>query len=149
SHEQHVEERVFGDLRSGFVHGFSYGADENDMYVGYLAVALAFVGLVAEGRRQWPLALAFVVFLWLAFGNRAQPSLWELLHRAPLYATMRVAQRFRWVWLLVLALFAGFGLERMTVWARRGGVPARGAALLSSVLVLVVLVDLILTGHQA
>jgi hypothetical protein len=95
----------------GLVEGMSYGMDENGVYVGILGAGLAAVGLLAQWRQRWRLLIVFGIFVWLSFGNRIWPSLWSFLHLLPVYDSMRVAQRFRVVWLLGLALFAGIGLD--------------------------------------
>ena len=99
------DQTVDAGLQPG--HSLVYGIDENGIYVGILGIGLAMVGLLAQGRRRWRLLTVFGIFVWLSFGNRYWPSLWSLLHQLPVYDSMRVAQRFRAVWLLGLALFAG------------------------------------------
>jgi hypothetical protein len=146
--DQSVDAPVLGDNRDGLRFGFSWGMDENGMYVGYLSLALIVVGLVARGRREWMLTLLLVVFLWLSLGNRIRPSLWELLHSAPLFSMMRVSQRFRWVLLLVLALFAAFGLEAIRTFGRRRGLSPHAVSLVSAAIVLAVLADLTITDYR-
>jgi hypothetical protein len=92
-------------------HSLVYGMDENGVYVGILGVGLAVIGVLAQGRRRWRLVTVFGIFVWLSFGNRYGHSVWSFLHLLPVYDSMRVAQRFRLVWLLGLALFAGIGLD--------------------------------------
>jgi hypothetical protein len=146
--DQLVDARVLADHRRGFRFGFSEGMDENGMYVGRLALALAVLRIVARGRREWTLSALLVVFLWLSFGSRIQPSLWELVHSAPFFRMTRVAQRFRWILLLVLALFAAFGLEAVMMFARRRGLSPRAVRLASAAIVLAVLIDLTSTDHR-
>jgi hypothetical protein len=100
-------------------HGLVYGMGENGIYVGILGVALAIVGLLAQGRRRWRLLIVFGIFVWLSFGDRIWPSLWSFLHQLPVYDSMRVAQRFRVAWLLGLALFAGIGLDAIVGFVTR------------------------------
>jgi hypothetical protein len=93
----------------GFLRGVSWGPDENCMYVGPLAGVLFALGLLKEHARRVPwLALVFVTLL-ISFGNRAHPSPWALLHRLPIFDSMRVAQRFRIAMMLGASVFCGLG----------------------------------------
>src|SRR3990170_53539 len=113
----------------GFWSGMSYAMDENGMYVGFLSGLLFLAGLLIwlRSRFWWPQALLFFIFLWLSFGDRAPFSLWHLLHKFPVYESMRVAQRFRIIMMLYFAIIAGFGLEavRNIAAARLGNDRAR------------------------
>jgi len=95
----------------GFWSGMSYGIDENGMYIGFIPFLLFLLGIAMCWKRHWRLGICFLVFLWLSLGNRVPFSLWRLLHALPIYNSMRVAQRFRIVFMFCLALFAGFGLQ--------------------------------------
>ena len=102
----------FGDLHRGeFLRGISADYDDVGMYVGPLIGALFALGLVVRGREHWKLATSFLVFLWLSFGDRVPLSPFELLHRLPVFESMRFAERFRLVWLLCALLLAGAGLQ--------------------------------------
>jgi hypothetical protein len=120
----------------GFWSGVSGYMDENGMYIGALGMLLAFAGLVRHGRRRWELAVCLALFLWLGFGDRIFPSLWGALRTLPVFDSMRVAQRFRIIFMLCLALFAGLGVQALrdlaasrfrTAWA--GAVGSAGLAL--------------------
>ncbi|UCG34099.1 MAG: hypothetical protein JSU68_05575 [Phycisphaerales bacterium] len=100
----------FGASR-GFLHGLSGEMTENGMYIGVLSLILVCVGLGVQARRQWKWTLALVLFLWLCLGSRAPLSLWDWLHRLPVYDHLQMASRFRIVFLLAAAVFAGWGLR--------------------------------------
>lgn len=104
---------------AGFLSGVSHSMDETGLYVGVLPAVLFLVGLLARARRHKGLALCFFVFLWLSFGVRIPVSLWNVLHKFPVFNIMRVAERFRFVFMLPAALFAGMGLEMAVAWGRR------------------------------
>lgn len=97
----------------GFVNGFSYAMDENGVYIGIIPFILFLIGLGVYFRSKMPLFLCFFIFLWISFGNRISPSLWELIHKLPVYNFMRVAQRFRIVFIFCLTIFAGFGFQKV------------------------------------
>jgi hypothetical protein len=91
--------------------GISSDFDDIGMYIGPIVAALFVAGLAVKGRSFWKLALAIPVFLWLSLGGRASPSLFNALHRLPVYESFRYAERFRLVWFLAVCLLAGFGLQ--------------------------------------
>jgi hypothetical protein len=126
----------------GFWHGMSYGADENCMYIGVVAGLLFVVGVWTKHQYR-PAWLALVLTtLCIAFGDRIQPSLWQLVHHLPVYDSMRVAQRFRVVMLLGVALFCGLGAMSLTqVVLQRFGI--RHARWVGGALVLLVASDVI------
>jgi len=97
--------------KEGFWDGRSYAMDENGMYIGFISLLLFLFGVVMHWKRKWRLTLCFLIFLWLSLGNRIPLSLWKLLHALPVYDSMRVAQRFRIVFMLIMALFVGFGTQ--------------------------------------
>ncbi|MBF0286414.1 MAG: hypothetical protein HQM14_01235 [SAR324 cluster bacterium] len=107
--KKYFDEKTYD--QQGFWSGLSYFMDENGMYVGWIAGGLFLLGIGLHGMRHWQLVLLFLIFLWLGFGDRASPSLWQLLQQLPVYDTMRVAQRFRIIFMLCFALLAGMGLQ--------------------------------------
>lgn len=125
----------------GLLFGHDYGMDENGMYIGWIPLALCALGALAGGSRHRELGLLLIFFLYAGLGDRVRPSLWELLRCFPVYSSIRVAQRVRMASLLLLALFAGSGLQelRRIVELR---VPPRRARAVAAVVLGVVLVDL-------
>jgi hypothetical protein len=98
--------------KPGFLDGVTGGMDENGMYIGIIPLGLSLIGIGLHDKRRMLLALCLIIFLWLSFGNRSRPiELWTPLHLLPVYDSMRVAQRFRIVFMLCLSVFAGFGLR--------------------------------------
>lgn len=135
----------------GFWDGMSYGADENCMYVGVIAGVLMVLGVACPHKSRAAWLTLVVTTLYVAFGDRIHPSLWWLVHQLPIYDSMRVAQRFRIVMLLGVALFCGLGVTSLTrsIKSRFG---VRYAHWAGAALVLVVSGDLIsgtysLMGH--
>jgi hypothetical protein len=86
------------------VPGHPYVWPEYDDYVGVIPVALMLVGLglavfapkdLPPARRERRIDLILLLgLLWAALGNIAGPSLFGLLHRLPIYASLRVPARF-------------------------------------------------------
>jgi hypothetical protein len=80
--------------------------------------------------------------VWLSLGDRPSLSLFELLHRLPVYESMRYSERFRFIWFLSLCLFAGAGLQRVRSWLEQRWPERRYGLYLSAALVLGVALDL-------
>jgi uncharacterized membrane protein YfhO len=80
-------------------------------YVGWIPLLLAGLAIGADMRRHVLWLLLLGVFLWIAIGSAAPIDLWALLHNVPGLAALRVPSRFNVFVLLLLALFAGKGLE--------------------------------------
>ncbi len=133
----------------GFVNGVTGGMDENGMYTGAIPFVLFLVGIGLHDKRRMVLALCFIFFLWLSFGNRSRPiELWTLLHLSPVYDSMRIAQRFRIVFMLCLAIFAGFGLQTASCYVSRLTDRQKLALLFTPAVVLIVLMDLLVVNWQ-
>ena len=97
--------------KDGFIGGISYAMDENGMYIGIIPLVLFLIGIGLHYRRKIPLVLCFLLFLWISFGNRIPLSFWNKLHSFPLYNSLRVAQRFRIIFMLCLSIFVGLGFK--------------------------------------
>jgi hypothetical protein len=101
----------FGKFRGGFVDGLSWELGENGMYIGVIAGVLFLLGLWGARKTLQPYYGVLFVFLWLAFGLNVMPSLFALSHEIELFTFMRVAQRYRFVFMMPVALFAAWGLQ--------------------------------------
>ncbi len=97
----------------GFFRGFSWGLDDNGMYIGLPVAALFLIGLIFTFKKRLPLVVVTLILLWLSFGDRITPSLWGMLRRLPVFNLMRVATRFRYPLALCVAVFAGMGLQAL------------------------------------
>jgi hypothetical protein len=100
-----------GDGPTGFWQGWTYTLPENATYIGWLPLTLAALGLWPAWHRDRTLLVVGGLFLWIGFGDRAPWNLWGWLHELPIFEFMRVAQRFRIVVLLQLAILAAYGLD--------------------------------------
>ena len=124
--------------RDGGVYWTNVGA-----YIGPVGALLAVAGLFAWRRAWWP-AVAVVLGTWLAMGQTATPSLWNLLHRLPVYSSMRAPQRLVVFATFGIALLAGCGwslLARATDRWARGTRRAAGAILLAALMVPMLVVN--------
>ncbi|HET8938354.1 MAG TPA: hypothetical protein VFN67_33145 [Polyangiales bacterium] len=81
-------------------------------YVGVAVVTLAMLGAVAVVRRKrWHLLLASLVYAALMFGNLSDFAPYSLLHRLPVYDSLRVPSRFAIFVTFYIALLAAHSLD--------------------------------------
>ena len=132
----------------GFLRGVSFFMDENGMYLGVIPFFLILLGLAARGKSQPVWVLCLAVFVWISFGNRIAFSLWSLLHRLPVFDSMRVAQRFRFVVLFASSLFAGFGLQALSDFLRLRTARPKLIRLLGVTISSVILLDISVVGWR-
>ena len=127
----------------GFLNGVTAGMDENGIYIGLIPFALFIIGIGLHDKRRLVLFLCFLILLWIGLGSRPRAELWSLLHLVPFYKAMRIAQRFRIVFMLCLAILAGFGLQTMKQYLLQVMPQPRWAWLSTLAVLLLVLTDLV------
>jgi len=103
-----------GSSTANFWNGRSYGIDENGMFIGYIGVMLLIIGLLTHARTYKKLTLFLFIFGWLAFGYNMIPSLYAVLHAIPVLQFFRVAQRYRYIFLIPVSVFIGLGYSWLT-----------------------------------
>ena len=129
-----------------FLYGYSYAMDENGMYIGIIPFLLCLMGIRFQYKHRKILILCFFVFLWFIFGNRIRPDIWLITHELPIYSSMRVAQRYRIVFMLCIAIFAGFGLHGFIQFVSNKINKKITISFLSKVILAGVLIDLIVVN---
>lgn len=95
---------------------YKYNIDETSMYIGFVPLILSLVFFLKRKRldNDHLILLGSLIFmLWMCVGTRIEPSLYALIKELPLIESFRVAQRFRFVFLIPLAIFAGLGLDEV------------------------------------
>jgi len=105
------KQNLFNEMNT---QGYSYAIDENSLYVGILSMAffLLFFILNIKGVKENIILLLTMLFIfWLMLGNIIQPSLYALLKHLPVFSSFRVAQRFRFDFIIPFSLLAGLGLD--------------------------------------
>jgi len=94
---------------------WEYGA-----YIGPIAAALALIGVVKYPHGAAPWIVSCVVFLVLATGDSSVYSPWTLLHKLPVFSSLRVPSRFLVPFTLTIGMLAAFGgeaiLKRFQTW---------------------------------
>ena len=132
----------------GFLNGVTGGMDENGLYIGLIPFALFIAGIELNDKKRFFLFVCFLIFLWISFGNRPRAELWSLLHLLPVYDSMRLAQRFRIVFMLCLAVFAGFGWQTLKYYLQQKLPNPILGQLLALALLLFVVGDLLMVSSR-
>lgn len=102
-------------LNQGYINNLplkniSYGMDENSLYVGVIPFLLFVIGFFKSVKKQRSIILLFVMSFLLMVGNvYGNISIWNFLKNFPFYTSFRVAQRFRFDFIIFFALLSGFG----------------------------------------
>ncbi len=100
-----------GPLVQGFWGGRGYEIDEHSMYTGIVVLLLFFLGIAVHGKKYKVFVGVFIVFLFFAFGSNITPSPFSFLKEIPILSSMRVAQRFRYIFMIPFVFFAGLGFD--------------------------------------
>lgn len=100
--------------RTGLLSGISWSWSENGMYIGFIPATLYILGLFTLKREHRPLAITSLIFLWLSLGHRAPLSLYGPLRVLPLFRSLRIATRYRFLFLFALSLVAGLTVQKIT-----------------------------------
>jgi hypothetical protein len=92
-----------------------------EMLVGALVVPVALVGAALLWRRRRAVALVVTgaLWLWLAAGYAASPSLFATLRGIPPFTMLRYPERFLALFALALASLAAAGVGRLELLGRR------------------------------
>ena len=103
-----VNQSPFADHIQGYVWGWhEYGA-----YIGPVVAILVIVAAVSRIKKDWPYLALIALSLLLVFGSFSPPwSPWDLLHKLPGFASIRVPSRFIVLALFAMAILAGKGVD--------------------------------------
>lgn len=124
-----------------------YVWNEYTAFVGWPLLVVALFGLGAcLLRRRWEPALGLLFFAVLMMGNHGPFAPWELIHRLPVYDSLRVPSRFSVLATFYLALLAGAGLDAAAAWLRERRLLSRVGALPRQVLAALAVAVLVLPG---
>ena len=96
--------------------GFTFAIDENSLYVGIIPVTLflLFFAFNKKGiKTNIALLITMLIVFWVMLGNVIYPSLYALLKHLPVFSSFRVAQRFRFDFIIPFSLLAGLGLDNL------------------------------------
>jgi hypothetical protein len=91
--------------------GIPYGNDENSLYIGIIAFILFFTGLFVKKKPKY-LILLLLSNLFIMLGDDVVFfNLWRSLEKLPLLQSIRVAQRFRFGFIVPVAILCGYGFS--------------------------------------
>lgn len=97
---------------------FQLGVDEQSVYIGAIPFVFFLIGIFyLKGR--WELFVVLLFSLWFMLGANIQPSIWEYLKTFNIYNNARVAERFRYPFILFLALISSFGIGGFFGWIKK------------------------------
>jgi hypothetical protein len=88
-----------------------WGFWECGAYIGIFAIP-AVMGLI-KARRAAPWIIAGGILLLLARGDAQPLALWPLLHKLPIFNSLRLPSRFLVPFTLVVGMLAGYGIDWM------------------------------------
>ena len=120
----------------------AFGWPEHAGQVGFVGLGLAALGLLG-GRRRAPWLLGALTFATLTLGDLGPASPWALVHRLPIYDSLRVPSRFLVFVTFYLGILAALGLDAVTAAGRR--LRPRMRPWLPAALVLALALDLTLS----
>jgi len=107
------KQNLFTDMN---IQGFTYGIDENSLYVGILSTVIFLLFFIKNKKaigNNLTLIIALFIMVWLMLGNGVYPSLYGMLKHLPIFSSFRVAQRFRFDFIIPFAIIVGLGLDNL------------------------------------
>jgi hypothetical protein len=132
------KQNLFNEMNT---QGFYNGIDENSLYVGLVPLVL-FLLFFARNKKGIGNHLSLVITLLIIFGimlgNAIHPSLYALIKHLPVFSSFRVAQRFRFDFIIPFSLLTGLGIDNIARFLRK----YKPALLLAALCILVIYVDL-------
>jgi hypothetical protein len=113
-----------------------YGFHEYGAYVGPFVLVLALLCAFVASRAMVPWLVLFCVTVAFALGWTlgGEHSPWALLHRVPLFASLRIPSRILIVAVLALGMLAGFAVEGLTRRGSRWRIAAAATILAAAVI---------------
>lgn len=143
-----VEMLILPTLEHPRLGSHEYVWAEYGSYIGVLGFALCMLGLVVSLRRHRWVVAGSLVFLGFVLGHVSIWHPWPLVHRLPIYSSLRVPSRFMVLFLFFFALLGGLGLQsirRKITELRRP--TQRALALVPAALVALIIVQ-VMHGHR-
>lgn len=131
--------------------GHEFVWPEYGTYVGWGILSLAALGVASARRKPWLAVVAgAVVFFGLMLGQHGPASPWAIVHRLPIYDSLRVPSRFAVLFTLYLGLLAGRGLDWIADRFERPSMPAmlaRASVVLPPLAIAAIATDLLIVHY--
>ena len=111
------KQNLFREMNiQGFHLADYYAIDENSIYVGILSFVLFLLFFVHNNkgvRNNFSLVFTLLIIFWIMLGNAIYPSLYKVIQHLPVFSSFRVAQRFRFDFIIPFSLIIGLGLDNI------------------------------------
>lgn len=107
------KQNLFNEMN---VHGVYEAIDENSIYVGILSFVLFLLFFVYNRkgvRNNISLVISLLIIFWIMLGSAIYPSLYKVIQHFPVFSSFRVAQRFRFDFIIPFSLLIGLGLDNI------------------------------------
>lgn len=99
------------NLNQFFINNFSYNLDENGIYIGLIGGFLLILGIWQSRKIPKSFLSLMGIFLWLSFGFNFPINIFGLVHQLPLLNMIRTPQRYRFFFMIFVALLIGVGFD--------------------------------------
>ena len=135
---------------TNFWTGVNYQIDENGMYIGIVLFALFILGMYQRSAKYSRLTYILIIFLIISFGTNIYPSIYGVIQVLPLVSLIRVANRFRYIFMVPVVLLIGFGFDVcMRYITRKFRLPHYRATIIFSLFLLCIGLDLLYVNLQS
>jgi hypothetical protein len=107
------KQNLFNEMDTQGIH---YAIDENSLYIGILAFILFLLFFVFNKKgigENISLLLCLIIIGWIMLGNLIHLSLYSAIKYLPVFSSFRVAQRFRFDFIIPFSLLTGLGLDNV------------------------------------
>ena len=107
------KQNLFNEMNT---QGFYYAVDENSIYIGilpFILFLLFFVHNKKNFKDNISLVFTLLIILWIMLGSAIYPSLYTVIRHLPVFSSFRVAQRFRFDFIIPFSLLIGLGLDNV------------------------------------
>ena len=91
--------------------GLKHEWHEYGAYIGVVPLLLFFCGTIIRFKKEWPLIITGLIFLFTALGDKSPIRLWDIFQNIPVYSSLRISARFTFAFIFPAALLAGFGFS--------------------------------------
>jgi len=92
---------------------FEYGWHEYGAYIGLLPFILAVLGVLIYFKQFWVFFITGSICLWISLGRGTCYSLWDLVHKLPIYDSLHAPSRFILGFVFVISIFSGLGISKI------------------------------------
>jgi len=121
-------------------------------YVGIIPLILFALGMIFLFTSYIELTLSALVFLWLMMGPKIPISLWNILHKFPIFSSQHMPNRFVIVFAFLMALIVGLfvsKLEKSKLKLNKFIISRKISKLIVLILLIIVTLNMLFTNSKA